>query len=70
MDHLASLIRKKISTSRAGRNFICDKKTAAIANCIGDHVFDELKERMTQSSFSIILDGSNNTGRNVIQEVY
>ena len=26
IDHLAPLIRKKYSTSRAGRNLICDKK--------------------------------------------
>ena len=41
-------------------------KTATIANCIGYH-FDEPKETMTQSPFSIILDGSNNTG---LQKMY
>ena len=46
----------------AGRNFTCSKtKTATIVNCIGDHFFDELKERMTQSHFSIMLDGNNDT---------
>ena len=43
------------------------KKTVAIANCIGDHFFDEMKERMTQYSLSITLDGSNDTG---LQKMY
>ena len=68
VDHLAPLIRKEFSQSRAGRNFACvETKTAAIASCIGDHFFDGLKEKMTQSSFSIMLDGSNDTG---LQKMY
>ena len=42
MDHLAPLIRKEFSDSRGDINFTYGKtKTAAIANCIGDHIFDE-----------------------------
>ena len=52
IDHLALLIRKE---------------TAAIVNCIGDHFSEELKERMVQSPFSIMLDGSSNTS---LQKMY
>ena len=43
MDHLTPLIRKEFSDSRTGINFTYGKtKTAAIANCIENHFFDEI----------------------------
>ena len=45
MDYLAPLIRKEFSDSNAGGSITCGKtKTAAIANYIEDHFFDEMKE--------------------------
>ena len=34
MDHLAPLIRKNFSTSRAGRNFICSKNSPLLPTAL------------------------------------
>ena len=61
MDHLAPLIGKNFQpVVLVEVSFVV--KTDAINNCIRDHFFDELKEKMAHSPFSIILDGSNDTG--------
>ena len=61
MDHSARLIRKIFQpVVLIEISFVV--KADVINNCIRDHFFDELKERMAHSPFSIILDGSNDTG--------
>ena len=45
---------------KALENLSMDKtKTVAIVNCIGDYIFEELKQEMQENLCSIILDGNN-----------
>ena len=39
-----------------------ERKTAAIVNCIGKHLKQELVQHMQKNPFSVMLDASNNTG--------
>ena len=62
-DHLTRYISKEFKESNAARNFSCGRtKTAAIINCIGKHMKEELITDMRKSPFSIMLDASNDTG--------
>ena len=62
-DHLTKIVRQEFSDSQAGRGCSCGRtKTAALINCIGDHVFNDLKSSMQLQTFSIMLDASNDTG--------
>ena len=63
LEHLAPMIRQEISESERAKIFTCEKtKAATIINCIGDYFFEELKQGMQENPFSIMLDGSNDTG--------
>ena len=45
---------------KALENLSMDKtKTVAIVSCIGDYIFEELKQEMQENLCSIILDGNN-----------
>ena len=49
--------------SPAAENFLCGRtKTAAIVNCLGDRFFEKLKNDMQEMPYSLMLDGSNDTG--------
>ena len=62
-DHLSPLIRSEFRGSQAAENFSCGRtKTAAIVNCLGDHFFEKLKSDMQEMPYSLMLDGSNDTG--------
>ena len=59
-DHLTRIIRKEFGDSEAGKAYSCGRtKTAAIVNCIGDAVFEELKRAMHAKPFSLMLVASN-----------
>ena len=48
---------------KALENLSMDKtKTVAIVSCIGDYIFEELKQEMQENLCSIILDGNNERG--------
>ena len=68
-DHLTTpIINKYFKDSDAGKAYMCRRtKTAAIVNCIGDDVFENVKSSMQQGPFSLLLDASNDTG---IQKMY
>ena len=62
-DHLSPLIRSEFRGSQAAESFSCGRtKTAAIVNCLGDHFFEKLKSDMQEMPYSLMLDGSNDTG--------
>ena len=62
-DNLSPLIRSEFSGSQAAENFACGRtKTAAIFNSLGDHFFKKLKSYMQEMPYSLMLDGSNDTG--------
>ena len=68
LDHSAQIIRQEFSESKSARKITCEKtKTATIVNCIRDNFFAELKQGMQENPFSIMLDGSNDTG---LQKLY
>ena len=52
-----SLEEVKLQKTSCGRT-----KTAAIVNCLGDHFFEKLKSDMQEMPYSLMLDGSNDTG--------
>ena len=62
-DHLTQYVKGEFKDSKAAKNFSCGRtKTAAIINCIGDDIKQELVKDMSQSPFSIMVDGSNDAG--------
>ena len=62
-DHMTKFITKEFKGSAAAEKFACGRtKTAAIVNCIGAHMKEELVESMRAEPFSIMLDASNDTG--------
>ena len=62
-DHLTPFIQAEFKVSRATENFSCRRtKTATIVNCLGDYYQIELIGDLKSSPFSIILNGSNDTG--------
>ena len=62
-DHLTQYVKGDFKESKATKNFSCGRtKTAAIINCIGDDIKQELVKDMSQSPFSIMVDGSNDAG--------
>ena len=62
-DHLTPFIQAEFKGSRATENFSCRRtKTATIVNCLGDYYQIELIGDLKSSPFSIILNGSNDTG--------
>ena len=62
-DHLTPIINKYFKDSDAGKAYMCRRtKTAAIVNCIGDDVFENVKSSMQQGPFSLLLDVNNDTG--------
>ena len=62
-DHLMQYVKGKFKDSKAAKNFSCGRtKTNAIINCIGDNIKQELVKDMSQSPFSIMVDGSNDAG--------
>ena len=63
MDHLAPSICNKFSDSHIAKQFTCGRtKTAATVNCIGDYFFENLKGNKQNLPFSLMLNGSNDTG--------
>ena len=62
-DHLMRYVKGEFKDSKATKNFSCGRtETAAIINCIGDDTKQELEKDMSQSPFSIMVDGSNYAG--------
>ena len=62
-DHLTQYVKGEFKDSKAAKNFSCGRtKTAAIINCIGDDIKQELVKDMSQSPLSIMVDGSNDAG--------
>ena len=62
-DHLTQYVKGEFKDSKAAKNFSCGRtKTAAIINCIGGDIKQELVKDMYQSPFSIMVDGSNDAG--------
>ena len=56
-------MKGEFKDSKAAENFSCGRtKTAAIINCTGDDIKQELVKGMSQSPFSIMVDGSNDAG--------
>ena len=62
-DHLTPYISKEFKRSLAAENFSCRRtKTTATVNCVGSHYQTQLILQLYLSPFSIMLDGSNDTG--------
>ena len=62
-DHLTPHIQSKFKGSKAAENFSCHRtKTAAVVNCLGSHYQKEFISDLRSTPFSIMLDGSNDTG--------
>ena len=62
-DDLTPYIQLEFKGSKAAENFSCHRtKTAAIVNCLGSHYQKELISDLRSTLFSIMLDGSNDTG--------
>ena len=60
---ISPLTRSEFRGSQAAEMFLCGRtKTAAIVNCLGDHFFEKLKSDMQEMPYSLMLDGSNDTG--------
>ena len=56
-------MKGEFKDSKAAKNFSCRKtKMAAIINCIGGDIKQELVKDMSQRPFSIMVDGSNDAG--------
>ena len=61
--HLTQYVKGEFKDGKAAKNFSCGRtKKSAIINCIGDDIKQELVKDMSQSPFSIMVDGSNNAG--------
>ena len=62
-DHLTRYISNGFKGSSAAESFACGRtKIAAIINCVGSHMKNALVEDMKNNPFSIMLDGSNDSG--------
>ncbi len=62
-DHLTQIIKKEFQGSTAAEEYACGRtKTSAIVNCMGDEFKKELVNDMKNSPFSIMIDGSNDSG--------
>ena len=62
-DHMTQHVETELKGSSAGENFSCaHSKTPPIANCISNFLREQLIQDMKNSPFSIMVDGSNNTG--------
>ena len=62
-DHLTPYIQSEFKGSKAAENFSCRRtKTATIINCLGSHYQKELISDLRSTPFSVMLDGSNDTG--------
>ena len=62
-DHLCPLIRNEFKGSEVAQSFSCSRtKTAAIVNCLTDHLFDKLKLEMQNMPYNLMLDASNDKG--------
>ena len=62
-DHLTKIIKSEFQGSAAAEQFACGRtKTSVIVNCIGDDFKAQLLSDMKQLPFSIMIDGSNDTG--------
>ena len=62
-DHLTPYIQSEFKGSKAAENFSCRRtKTATIVNCLGSHYQKELISDLRSTPFSVMLDGSNDTG--------
>ena len=62
-DHLTPYINNEFTGNRAAENFSCGRtKTAAIVNCVGDQFQLDLIADLKKLTFSLMLDGSNDTG--------
>ena len=62
-DHMVKIISKEFRGCAAADQFACGRtKTAAIVNCIGSHMKEELVSAMRTEPFSIMLEASNDTG--------
>ena len=62
-DHLSPYVNNEFKGSRAAENFSCGRtKTAAIVSCVGDQFqLDQIAD-LKKLPFSLMLDGSNDTG--------
>ena len=62
-DHLTQIIKSEFHGSAAAEQFSCGRtKTSAIVNCIGAEFKAQLVNDMQNLPFSIMIDGSNDTG--------
>ena len=62
-DHMTQYIRQEFKGSKAAQSFSCGRtKTAAIINCIGNYLQEELIGDMKTNPFSLMVDGSNDAG--------
>ena len=62
-DHLTKFITREFKGSPAASNFVCGRtKTAAIINCIGERMKEELISNLQKYPFSVMLDASSDTG--------
>ena len=62
-DYLTRYINNGFKGSRAAKNFSFGRtKTAAIFNCVGDQFQLDLIDDLKKLPFSLMLDGSNETG--------
>ena len=60
---MAPLVQSEFRGGQASENFSCGRtKTAAIVNCLGDHFFKKLESDIQEMPYSLMLDGSNDTG--------
>ena len=59
-DHLTPYIKNEFKGNNTAKKFFCGRtKTAAIINCIGDDIKNELLRDMKSIPFSIMVNGSN-----------
>ena len=60
---MTQFIKREFKGGNAVENFPCGRtKTAIIINCIGDHLYHDLIKDMRKTPFSIMVDGSNDSG--------
>ena len=61
--HLTPYIKNEFKGSNVAKKIFYGRtKTAAIINCIGDDIRNELLRDMKRTPFSIMVDGSNDAG--------
>ena len=62
-DNMTQYVKTKFKGSPTAENFSCGHtKTSAIVNCIGNFLQEQLIQDMKNWPFSIMMDGSNDTG--------